>query len=54
MVFVWIFFIWLILVTVWIIWKWPRKKDVDISKEESDRMKMSIEERLERKKRYKK
>lgn len=52
--FVWIFFIWIILVTVWIIWKWRRKKDMFISKEEMNRMQMSMGERLERKKRYKK
>ena len=54
MIFVWIFVIWISLVVVWVIWKWTRKKNVHISREETNRLKMGIGERLERKKRYKK
>lgn len=54
MVFIWIGFIWLILVTIWIIWKWKRKDFMTISKEGmkkyNDRMKMSIGESINRKK----
>lgn len=57
MIFIWIFFIWLILVIIWVIWKWKRKDDVFISREGmkkyNNRMKMKIGEILKRKKRGK-
>lgn len=53
MVFVWIVLIWLILMIIRRILTWNRKENVFISKEDmrkyNDRMKMSIRERLKRK-----
>lgn len=56
MVFVWIVFIWAIIALLYFGTKWGRekKKETAIFKEEIERLKMSIGERLKRKERYKK